>query len=56
MPAMFTRKGPAKRRKARLGKYVVGSPLERIAIDVMGPLVRSDKGNHYLFVVMDYFS
>ena len=44
------------RQKARLGKYVVGAPLERVAIDVMGPLVRSTKGNRYLLVVMDYFS
>ena len=44
------------RQKARLGKYGVRSPLERVAIDVMGPLVRSTKGNRYLLVVMDYFS
>ena len=42
------------RTKARLGKYVVGMPMERVAIDVTGPLVRSTKGNRYLLVVMDY--
>ena len=51
-----SRKGPVTRQKARLGKYVVGAPLERVAVDVMGPLVRSTKGNRYLLVVMDYFS
>ena len=51
-----SRKGPVTRQKARLGKYVVGAPLERVAIDVMSPLVRSTKGNRYLLVVIDYFS
>ena len=47
---------PVIRQKARLGKYVVGAPLERVAVDVMGPLVQSTKCNRYLLVVMDYFS
>ena len=51
-----SRKGPVTRQKARLGKYVVGASLERVAINVTGPLVRSTKGNCYLLVVMDYFS
>ena len=30
--------------------------MERIAIDVMGSFVLSDRGNRYLLVAMDYFS
>ena len=50
-----SKKGPSRRQKAPLAKYVVGSPMERIAIDVMGPFVLSDRGNRYLLVAMDYF-
>jgi len=34
----------------------VGAPLERLAIDVLGPLPETDQGNRYILVVMDYFS
>ena len=30
--------------------------MERIAIDIVGPLERSNKGNRYIFVVQDYFT
>ena len=30
-----SRRGPVTRQKARLGRYVIGAPLERVAIDVM---------------------
>jgi hypothetical protein len=30
--------------------------MERIAIDIMGPLPVSKNGNQYLLVTMDYFS
>ena len=38
-----------------LGKYIVGVPIERIAIDtcIMGRLVRSDQENRYLLVAID---
>jgi len=34
----------------------VGTPLERLTIDVLGLLPETDQGNLYIFVVMDYFS
>ena len=34
----------------------MGAPLERLAIDVLGPLPETDQGNRYILVVMDYFS
>lgn len=39
-----------------MGQYNVGAPLERIAIDVMGPLPTTKNGNKYLLVVQDYFT
>ncbi|UYV84144.1 K02A2.6-like, partial [Cordylochernes scorpioides] len=51
-----SRKGPKTRSRARLKTYNVGAPVERIAIDIMGPLPRSDKGNRYILVAMDYFT
>ena len=33
-----------------------GSPLERIAIDIVGPLPRTENGNEYIMVVTDYFT
>ncbi len=32
------------------------SPMERIAIDIMGPFPVSRNGNRYVLVTMDYFS
>ncbi|KAG5884506.1 hypothetical protein JTB14_034570 [Gonioctena quinquepunctata] len=37
-------------------QYNVGSPFERIAIDIAGPFPVSDHGNKYILVAMDYFS
>ena len=35
---------------------VVGAPLDRIGIDILGPLPRTSKGNEYIIVLCDYFS
>ena len=51
-----SRKGPRNKQKAPLQLYTVGAPMERIAIDIMGPLPVSKNGNKYLLVTMDYFS
>ena len=39
-----------------LSLYNVGSPMERVAIDILGPLPELDAGNKYFLIVMDYFS
>ena len=52
----LSRKHPGKASVPILGFRVVGYPFERIAIDVMGPLKRSDQGNRYVLVVGDYFT
>lgn len=50
------KKAPPRKLKAPLQQYNVGAPFERIAIDVLGPLTRSKRGNKFLLVIGDYFS
>lgn len=51
-----SRRRPQKKFQAPMQVYNVGAPLERIAIDVLGPLPETQQGNRYILVVMDYFS
>ena len=39
-----------------LQKYVVGTPFERVALDIMGTLCETERGNIYILVVTDYFT
>ena len=50
------RKGPRVEMRSPLQLYNVGEPLERVAIDVLGPLPETDSGNKYILIAMDYFS
>ncbi|XP_078799615.1 uncharacterized protein LOC144990300 [Oryzias latipes] len=47
---------PKKTPQAPMGSVRVGAPMERIAVDVMGPLNETDRHNRYILVVQDYFS
>ena len=47
---------PQRKTKAPMAKYNVGSPMERIAIDVLGPLPVTGAGNKYILIVADYFT
>ena len=40
-----SRKTPKQYYKEPLQKYTVGIPMKRVALDIMGPLALSDKGN-----------
>ena len=51
-----SRRGPARKIRAPLSQYNVGAPMERLAIDVLGPLPQSDNGNRYILIAADYFS
>ena len=51
-----SRKGPRKKQRGPMKQFNVGAPLERIAIDVLGPLPTSGKGNKYILIVGDYFT
>ena len=50
------RKRPTKHYQGPMKKYVVGAPMERIAIDIMGPLPETEKRNRYILVIADYFT
>ena len=38
-----------------MGQYNVGAPMERFALDVLGPLPVSNAGNKCLLIVADHF-
>ena len=41
---------------AQLGRFIVGEPMERIAMDILGPLPITEEGNRYVLVIMDLFT
>ncbi len=51
-----SRRGPPRKIRAPMAQYTLGSPMERLAIDVVGPLPESESGNKYLLIAADYFS
>ena len=50
------RKGPPRAIRAPMGQHNVGSLIERIVVDVLGPLPESEQGNKYLLILADYFT
>ena len=50
------KKGTPKKHRAPLQQLRVGGPLERIAIEVLGPLTETHRGNVYILVVGDYWT
>ena len=42
-----SKKSPHKKPKAPMKQYIVGAPWERMAIDILRPLPRSEDGNRY---------
>lgn len=50
------KKGPVGQTRAPLQQYRVGAPMERVGVDVVGPLPVSEDGNRYILTVMDYFT
>ncbi|KAJ3595671.1 hypothetical protein NHX12_004974 [Muraenolepis orangiensis] len=42
--------------QAAMGTVRVGAPMERIAVDLMGPLNETERHNCYILVVQDYFN
>jgi len=54
--ACAKRKGPISRAHGPMQDYRVGAPMERVSIDILGPLPITDSGNRYVLVAMDYYS
>ena len=50
------RKGPSGRSHAQLQQFLVGGLMKRVAVDVVGPLPRSYKGNRYVLSAIGYFT
>ncbi|KAK2919147.1 hypothetical protein Q8A73_003518 [Channa argus] len=36
--------------------YLVGAPMERVGVDILGPFPTTEAGNRYILVAMDYFT
>ena len=53
--AFASRCGPSKI-IAPLARYNIGSPMEQVAIDVLGPLPTSENGNKYMLIAADNFT
>lgn len=49
-------KGPTQRSHGPLQQYQVGAPMERVAVDILGPFPTTERGNRYVLVAMDYFT
>ncbi|KAK3534251.1 hypothetical protein QTP86_008286 [Hemibagrus guttatus] len=47
---------PLKRPQAPMATVRVGAPMERIAVDLMGPMNETEHFNRYILVVQDYFT
>ena len=50
------RKGPQKKWKAPLKLFQVGSQMEWVTVDVLGPLPKTNDGNQYIIIAQDYFT
>ena len=50
------RKDPNMTKKAPLQAVRSGYPMERIAVDILGELPLTEKGNKYILVLADYFT
>lgn len=49
-------KSPRPQQKAPMRNIRTGFPMERLGIDIVGPLPQSEMGNKYITVVTDYFT
>jgi hypothetical protein len=50
------RKGPRQRHKLPIKRYQASEAMQRLAIDMLGPLPITSAGNKYLVIITDYFS
>ena len=50
------RKSHGRKQKAPLQQRRSGSPMERIALDILGPLPTTEDGNKYILVIADYYT
>jgi hypothetical protein len=48
------RKSPSKKSRGELQQPKVGAPMELVALDILGPLPITERGNRYVLVIGDY--
>ena len=51
-----SRRRPQRKLRAPMRTYNVVTPMERVALDILGPLPVSTSGNKYILVIGVYFS
>jgi hypothetical protein len=51
-----SRKPRPRKAKAPMQQYLPGVTMERVSMDVLGPLPKSDKDNKFILLVCDYFT
>ena len=54
--ACITSKKPKQKPKAALGEYHAGVPMERVHMDLLGPVPTSAMGHKYVLVLVDQFT
>ena len=52
----YSTKGRRRAKNGKMQKYQVGRPMERVAMDILGPLNKTTRGNNYILLVGDYFT
>ncbi len=50
------RNGPSRKQRGMMVLDQPGYPMERVAMDIIGPLPNTSDGNRYILVVVDYFT
>ena len=51
-----TNKKPRRRRRAELGQYHAGAPMDRVMMDILGPLSWTPRGNTVILMLIDQFT
>lgn len=51
-----SKKNPEKKARAEMVSIKTGAPLEKLALDILGPLPRTKRGNRFILVLSDYFT
>jgi transposase InsO family protein len=55
-PSCAARKTHPPRQQAPLNTITTGTPMQTVAVDILGPLPQTSSGNRYILVAMDYFT
>ena len=55
-PLCTSRKSPSQKPRAQMQIEQAGTPLQRVAMDILGPLPKTQAGNKYILVIGDYFT